>query len=97
MCCMYSSYNVDLKISHAAFFVFGVGIFINVQTPTRTITLQVKEIDTVQRVKAKLNKDKFYTIDQEVLVFKGQPLKCMHKLSDYAIKNQSTIHTQPGY
>ena len=69
---------------------------INVQTATRIITLSVKEMDTVQRVKAKLDKERLYTIDQEILVFKGQHLKCMHKLSEYGIKNRSTIHTQPG-
>ncbi len=63
-----------------------------VKTPTdKTITLEVEYNETIENVKAKIQDKEGIPPDQQSLFFQETPLEDNKMLSDYGIKNESTI------
>ena len=69
----------------------SVQIFVKTFTG-KTITLEVKAFDTIENVKAKIQDEEGIRSDQQHLTFNGKQLEDRRTLSDYNIKNKSSIH-----
>ncbi|KIM75941.1 hypothetical protein PILCRDRAFT_826774 [Piloderma croceum F 1598] len=71
---------------------FGLRIFIKTLTG-KTIILDGCHLDdTVTNIKERLQEKECIPVDQQRLIFAGQPLKNDHKLSDYNVETESTLH-----
>ena len=61
-----------------------------------SITLEVEASDTIEDVKAKIEENEGIPPDQQKLIFgkleDSRVLEDEHTLSDYSIKNKSTLH-----
>jgi len=66
---------------------------IQVKTITgKVITQQVSGDDTILKLKEELVEPSGATVDQQRLIFNGEQLKEEKKISDYNIKDGSTLH-----
>ena len=71
---------------------FGLRIFIKTLTG-KTIILDGCHLDdTVTNIKERLQEKECIPIDQQRLIFAGKHLKNDHKLSDYNVETESTLH-----
>jgi hypothetical protein len=58
----------------------------------KTITLDVDSDDSVEYIKQKINDTEGLQPWLQILVFSGKRLENNKSLSDYGIKNESTVH-----
>ena len=58
----------------------------------KTITLQVKGEDTVEHVKSLIHGKEGIPLDQQRILFGGKQLRDGRRLSDYSVKNESTLN-----
>ncbi|KAL1218903.1 Ubiquitin-ribosomal protein eL40y fusion protein [Cardamine amara subsp. amara] len=56
------------------------------------ITLEVEGCDTIESVKARIQGKEGIPVDQQMLIFEGRQLQDSLTVSDYNIKNDSTLH-----
>ena len=73
----------------------GLQIFVEKLTGESIIYLNVKEIDTIEEVKAKIEDIEGITPDQQMLTFAGNKLEDKRTLADYNILNKSILYLLP--
>ncbi|KAI6211511.1 60S ribosomal protein L18a [Aphelenchoides besseyi] len=71
----------------------GNSMQIFVKTLTgKTITLDVEATETIENVKAKIQKKEGIPPEQQSLIFEGQPLENGRNLSQYNVQAKTTLH-----
>ena len=74
----------------------GMQVLMFVKTLTgKTITLEMKETDTVDDVKVKLQKEEGTPPDKQHLIFKGRQLEDGHTLAEYNVHRDMHVHLVP--
>lgn len=66
-------------------------IYVRTQTDEESITLKVKESDTIQNVKNKIEDMKGVSVVSQELLFAGEKLEDQYTLSHYKITAGSTL------
>ena len=66
-------------------------IHVRMRTGEESITLKVKESDTIQNVKNKIEHMEGFSTDSQELLFAGDKLEDQHTLSHYKITERSTL------
>ena len=72
----------------------GMSIFVKINKG-KTISLNVELSDTILSIKEKILNKIDISLDQQLLIFAGNPLKDDCTLSDYNIEEASTLHLLP--
>ena len=67
----------------------GIRVFVKTLSG-KTVTLEVEESETVEAMKAKVRG--LEKIRVQHFVFAGKQLEDGHRLSDYNVQNESTLH-----
>ena len=66
-------------------------VYVRIQTDEESITLKVKESDTIQNVKNKIEDMRGVSVVSQELLFAGEKLEDQHTLSHYKIIAGSTL------
>jgi len=89
--CYYEVRN--LSTLHLVLHLGSTGRIIYVKTPTgKTIILEVESFNTIKNVKSKIQEKEGIPPNKQYLTFDGRFLDDRHTLSDYNIRDQSTLH-----
>ena len=87
-------YYIIEKIFHFII-IASARMLIYVKTPSgKMITLTVRASDTIKAVKAKIEDSERIPPDDQILTFAGKELEDGRKVSDYDMKNGSTLQLQ---
>ena len=85
----------DYNIKNESIIYLRLKITLLVETQSKkTITLHNVDLsDTIKKLKAMIQDKEGIPADQQILIFEGRVLEDEHILSDYRIKDQSTVYT----
>jgi len=88
-----SDYKIERESTIQLILKLSTVMQIFVKTVTdRTITLKVEPSDSIEKVKAKIQKMEGTSSDRQILTFAGEQLEDGRTVSDYKIEKESTIH-----
>ena len=91
--CPLSDYNIRNETTLHLVLCWCSSMKINVRMHTgKTITLDVKPSDTIGKLKAKVQDNKGILPGHQILTFAGKMLEDGHRVCDYDIMMESTLH-----
>ncbi|KAM9953766.1 hypothetical protein ACTFIR_008858 [Dictyostelium discoideum] len=67
-------------------------MYIYVSLVGKTFQLQVKNSDTIEKVKSRIQEKEGFPPEQQILIFAGKQLEDVHTLLYYNIRMESTVH-----